>query len=78
MNLDMRGLDIGSTLSPICNNDIETVNHLFFTCDMASYGSLESYARWWDLDMSIFPLFLEWITCLSSLSMSVAVRKFFI
>ncbi|GJR88342.1 RNA-directed DNA polymerase, eukaryota, reverse transcriptase zinc-binding domain protein [Tanacetum coccineum] len=29
------GIDVDSLLCPICNEDVETVNHLFFSCDMA-------------------------------------------
>nr|GEU42904.1 retrotransposon protein, putative, Ty1-copia subclass [Tanacetum cinerariifolium] len=35
MNLDKKGIDVDSILCPICNDDVETVNHLFFSCDMA-------------------------------------------
>ena len=38
-NLDSRGSDIGSVLGsvlcPICSSDVETIYHLFFSCDMA-------------------------------------------
>ncbi|GJZ65651.1 RNA-directed DNA polymerase, eukaryota, reverse transcriptase zinc-binding domain protein [Tanacetum coccineum] len=36
VNLDRRGIDIPSILCPICQEDVETANHLFFTCEMAS------------------------------------------
>ncbi|GJX56557.1 RNA-directed DNA polymerase, eukaryota, reverse transcriptase zinc-binding domain protein [Tanacetum coccineum] len=35
MNLDKKGIDVDSILCPVCNDDVETVNHLFFSCDMA-------------------------------------------
>ncbi|GJU62417.1 RNA-directed DNA polymerase, eukaryota, reverse transcriptase zinc-binding domain protein [Tanacetum coccineum] len=36
VNLDRRGIDIPSILCPNCQEDVETVNHIFFTCEMAS------------------------------------------
>ncbi|GJV38519.1 RNA-directed DNA polymerase, eukaryota, reverse transcriptase zinc-binding domain protein [Tanacetum coccineum] len=35
VNLDRRDIDVGSILCPICLEDIETVNHIFFSCNMA-------------------------------------------
>ncbi|GKD56786.1 RNA-directed DNA polymerase, eukaryota, reverse transcriptase zinc-binding domain protein, partial [Tanacetum coccineum] len=35
VNLDRKGIDIGSILCPNCLEDIETVNHIFFNCGMA-------------------------------------------
>ena len=34
-NLDKRGIDIHSLLCPVCDLEIETVGHLFFSCQMA-------------------------------------------
>ena len=33
-NLDKRGIDINSLLFPVCDLEIETVGHLFFSCQM--------------------------------------------
>nr|GEW77578.1 RNA-directed DNA polymerase, eukaryota [Tanacetum cinerariifolium] len=35
MNLDKKGIDVDLILCPICNDNVETVNHLFFSYDMA-------------------------------------------
>ncbi|GJT66456.1 RNA-directed DNA polymerase, eukaryota [Tanacetum coccineum] len=32
-NLSSRGLDIQSILCPICNKQVETLNHIFFSCE---------------------------------------------
>ncbi|GJR98826.1 RNA-directed DNA polymerase, eukaryota, reverse transcriptase zinc-binding domain protein [Tanacetum coccineum] len=34
VNLDRRGIDVNSILCPICQMDIEMINHKFFSCDM--------------------------------------------
>ncbi|GKF12979.1 RNA-directed DNA polymerase, eukaryota, reverse transcriptase zinc-binding domain protein, partial [Tanacetum coccineum] len=39
VNLDRKGLDVGLILCPMCMDDVETVNHIFFSCNMAkTYG----------------------------------------
>ncbi|GKB81479.1 RNA-directed DNA polymerase, eukaryota, reverse transcriptase zinc-binding domain protein, partial [Tanacetum coccineum] len=35
VNLDRKGIELDSMLCPICHGDVETVNHIFFNCDMA-------------------------------------------
>ncbi|GKA04369.1 RNA-directed DNA polymerase, eukaryota, reverse transcriptase zinc-binding domain protein [Tanacetum coccineum] len=35
VNLDRKGIDVVSILCPICQEDVETANHIFFTCEMA-------------------------------------------
>ena len=51
-NLYSRGLDIGSVLCPICSSDVETVNHLFFSCDMA-FDIWSLVAGWWEIDVPV-------------------------
>ncbi|GKC76961.1 hypothetical protein Tco_1127735, partial [Tanacetum coccineum] len=40
--------------------DIETINHIFFSCDMA-LDLWAKLARWWDLDIPICTNIFEWI-----------------
>nr|GEX79669.1 SKP1-like protein 1B [Tanacetum cinerariifolium] len=35
VNLDRKGMDIGSILCPACQSNVETVNHIFFNSDLA-------------------------------------------
>lgn len=52
-NSDNKGIDIDSTLCPICSNHSEDVNHLFFGCDL----TLEIWQRirvWIDMNISYF------------------------
>ncbi|GJU37903.1 RNA-directed DNA polymerase, eukaryota, reverse transcriptase zinc-binding domain protein [Tanacetum coccineum] len=45
-NLDLRGIDVDSIRFPICDDDIETTQHLFVECIITS--SLWSMvATWW-------------------------------
>ncbi|GJU72449.1 RNA-directed DNA polymerase, eukaryota, reverse transcriptase zinc-binding domain protein [Tanacetum coccineum] len=50
VNLDRKGIDVDSTLCPICGDDVETVNQIFFSCEMAK-DLWASLARWWSLDI---------------------------
>ncbi|GJY95647.1 RNA-directed DNA polymerase, eukaryota, partial [Tanacetum coccineum] len=46
VNLDKKGIDVDSFLCPICSEDVETVNRLFFSCDMAK-DLWALLARWY-------------------------------
>nr|GEV32532.1 RNA-directed DNA polymerase, eukaryota, reverse transcriptase zinc-binding domain protein [Tanacetum cinerariifolium] len=73
VNLDRRGIDVDSILCPTCQEDVETINHIFFSCYMA----LELWAklaRWWDLDIPICANYFEWIEWLDSLQLLNKVK----
>nr|GEV88051.1 hypothetical protein [Tanacetum cinerariifolium] len=73
VNLDRRGIDVDSVLCPTCQVDVETINHIFFSCYMA----LELWAklaRWWDLDIPICANYFEWIEWLDSLQLLNEVK----
>ena len=53
-NLDRKGIELGSTLCLFCDANVETANHVFFTCGLASQV-LNVIGLW----MDISPLFLE-------------------
>ncbi|GKB73439.1 RNA-directed DNA polymerase, eukaryota, reverse transcriptase zinc-binding domain protein, partial [Tanacetum coccineum] len=55
VNLDRRDIDVGSILCPICLEDIETVNHIFFSCNMAK-DLWSMFAIWWDIDIPVYIL----------------------
>ncbi|GKC96748.1 RNA-directed DNA polymerase, eukaryota, reverse transcriptase zinc-binding domain protein [Tanacetum coccineum] len=73
VNLDRKGIDVGSVLCPICQDDVETVNHVLFSCDMAK-DLWALLARWWNLDIPVFDNILDWFEWLSSLHVSNLVR----
>ncbi|GJU20673.1 RNA-directed DNA polymerase, eukaryota, reverse transcriptase zinc-binding domain protein [Tanacetum coccineum] len=73
VNLDRKGIDVCSVLCPICQDDVETVNHVFLSCDMAK-DLWALMARWWNLDIPIFDNVVDWFEWLSSLHVSNMVR----
>ncbi|GJW37589.1 RNA-directed DNA polymerase, eukaryota, reverse transcriptase zinc-binding domain protein [Tanacetum coccineum] len=75
VNLDKKGIDVDSLLCPICHEDVETVNHLFFTCDLAK-DLWALLARWWELDIPFCTSISEWFEWLDSLSISHKARVF--
>ncbi|GJW96376.1 RNA-directed DNA polymerase, eukaryota, reverse transcriptase zinc-binding domain protein [Tanacetum coccineum] len=75
VNLDRRGIDVDSTLCPICQEDVETVNHIFFNCEMAK-DLWALMARWWELDIPLCANILEWFNWLDSLLLPKKARLF--
>ncbi|PWA81239.1 reverse transcriptase zinc-binding domain-containing protein [Artemisia annua] len=47
-NLDSRGIDLHSSRCPVCDGDIETAQHLFIDCPIAS-GLWRMVIKWWKL-----------------------------
>nr|GEW71567.1 retrotransposon protein, putative, Ty3-gypsy subclass [Tanacetum cinerariifolium] len=75
VNLDRRGIELGSLLFPSCLGVFETVNHSFFNCGMAKYlWSL--LAKWWELDISVCGNIAKWYDWLGSLHVPSKVRLF--
>ncbi|GKC33866.1 RNA-directed DNA polymerase, eukaryota, reverse transcriptase zinc-binding domain protein, partial [Tanacetum coccineum] len=59
VNLDRRGIDVGSILCPICQDDVESVYHLYFSCEMAK-DLWDLLAKWWELDIPVCANISEW------------------
>ncbi|GKE60098.1 RNA-directed DNA polymerase, eukaryota, reverse transcriptase zinc-binding domain protein, partial [Tanacetum coccineum] len=72
-NLDRRGVDVGSILCPNCSSDVETVNHIFFNCEMAK-DLWALMAKWWELDIPICANISDWYSWLNSIHVSNRVR----
>ncbi|GJY59580.1 RNA-directed DNA polymerase, eukaryota, reverse transcriptase zinc-binding domain protein [Tanacetum coccineum] len=55
-NLDVRGIDLDSTRCPMCDDNIETTQHLFVECKVA-VEIWKMVSMWWDI--SDFPKDLQ-------------------
>ncbi|GKC03638.1 RNA-directed DNA polymerase, eukaryota, reverse transcriptase zinc-binding domain protein [Tanacetum coccineum] len=75
VNLDRKGIDIDSTLCPICFEDVETINHIFFSCEMAK-DLWALLARWCELDILFCSDFLQWSSWLDSLHLPSKAKNF--
>ncbi|GJR32563.1 RNA-directed DNA polymerase, eukaryota, reverse transcriptase zinc-binding domain protein [Tanacetum coccineum] len=73
VNLDRKGLDVGSILCPICMDDVETVNHIFFSCNMAK-DIWSLFAKWWELDIPVCANISEWFEWVDALHISNKAR----
>ncbi|GJW41147.1 RNA-directed DNA polymerase, eukaryota, reverse transcriptase zinc-binding domain protein [Tanacetum coccineum] len=73
-NLDRKCIDVGSVLCPICQADVESANHIFFSCEMAKV-LWDLLARWWELDISVCANISEWYSWLDSLHASLKVEQ---
>ncbi|GJV16336.1 hypothetical protein Tco_1361659 [Tanacetum coccineum] len=65
-----KGIDAGLVLCPIFQDDVESVNHLFFNCDLAK-DLWDLLAKWWDLNIPVCANILEWYSWLDSLCASI-------
>nr|GEZ09502.1 RNA-directed DNA polymerase, eukaryota, reverse transcriptase zinc-binding domain protein [Tanacetum cinerariifolium] len=69
VNLDRKEIDVDSVLCPICCVDVETVNPVFFSCEMAK-DLWALMARRWELDIPICSNFMEWCSWIDSSHLS--------
>ncbi|XP_071705283.1 uncharacterized protein [Rutidosis leptorrhynchoides] len=49
--LDKRGMDLESLRCPVCDNGIETVEHILLECNFAK-DLWDRVARWWNMSIS--------------------------
>lgn len=73
-NLDRQSIEVHSVLCPLCDVDVETVNHLFFTCGVAS-DLWNLLGSWWDLDFPLYLSISEWITWIDFVRLSRNVKR---
>ncbi|GKA36926.1 RNA-directed DNA polymerase, eukaryota, reverse transcriptase zinc-binding domain protein, partial [Tanacetum coccineum] len=48
INLDHRGIDLDSVRCPMCDDDLETEDHVFVTCTIAA-GVWKQVLKWWKI-----------------------------
>ncbi|GKF33335.1 RNA-directed DNA polymerase, eukaryota, reverse transcriptase zinc-binding domain protein [Tanacetum coccineum] len=74
VNPDTKGIDIGSVLCLVCDCDVGTSNHLFFSCEMA-VDLWVLVAHWWELDIPVTSSVLEWVAWIDSARLPSKVRN---
>nr|GEV46646.1 RNA-directed DNA polymerase, eukaryota, reverse transcriptase zinc-binding domain protein [Tanacetum cinerariifolium] len=74
VNLDKRDIDVNSLVCPICLEDLETVNHTFFSCNMAK-DLWAKFASWWEIAIPVCANVMEWIEWLDDLNVTSKVRS---
>nr|GEY85199.1 RNA-directed DNA polymerase, eukaryota [Tanacetum cinerariifolium] len=65
-NISRRGILIDSIICPNCDDGVETVGHLFFSCSM-SRDIFNLIARWWKVSIQYFDCYDEWLEWIDSI-----------
>ncbi|GKB51195.1 RNA-directed DNA polymerase, eukaryota, reverse transcriptase zinc-binding domain protein, partial [Tanacetum coccineum] len=73
VNLDRRNIEVDSLLCPSCLEDVETINHTFFNCDLTK-DLWALLAKWWELDVPVCGNFSDWKNWLDSVGISSKAR----
>nr|GEW87013.1 RNA-directed DNA polymerase, eukaryota [Tanacetum cinerariifolium] len=70
LNLSKHGLEIDSILCPICNNNVESNDHVFFSCEVASssWRLLRIRCNISDLSTPSYTNWISWIDNMSGLN----------
>ncbi|XP_071729377.1 uncharacterized protein [Rutidosis leptorrhynchoides] len=53
IELDKRGVDLDSVRCPVCDNDLETVDHVFLHCSFAK-NLWSRVFRWWNINRPMY------------------------
>ncbi|GKC38445.1 RNA-directed DNA polymerase, eukaryota [Tanacetum coccineum] len=75
-NISRRGIDIQNISCPICDNAIESSEHLFFRCSLIRDIG-KKIMRWWNLDFEETNSYDEWKSWLVSRRMGSNLKNMF-
>ncbi|GJW89740.1 RNA-directed DNA polymerase, eukaryota, reverse transcriptase zinc-binding domain protein [Tanacetum coccineum] len=75
-NISRRGIDIQDMSCPICDNAIESTDHLFFRCGLVR-DIANKVLSWWNLDHANLNSYAEWKSWLVSIRMDSKLKKMF-
>ncbi|GKB25032.1 RNA-directed DNA polymerase, eukaryota, partial [Tanacetum coccineum] len=75
-NISRRGIDIQDMSCPICDNAIESTDHLFFRCGLVR-DIANKVLSWWNLDHANLNSYAEWKSWLDSIRMDSKLKKMF-
>ncbi|XP_071728520.1 uncharacterized protein [Rutidosis leptorrhynchoides] len=73
VELDKRGMDLHSVRCPLCDGDVESVDHTFISCNLAR-DLWVRVGKWWNLGSPSFNNLGELLKDVGSLSMSSSGR----
>ncbi|GJY65582.1 RNA-directed DNA polymerase, eukaryota [Tanacetum coccineum] len=73
-NISRRGIDIQDMSCPICDNAIESTDHLFFRCGLVR-DIANKVLSWWNLDHANLNSYAEWKSWLVSIRMDSKLKK---
>ncbi|XP_071694335.1 uncharacterized protein [Rutidosis leptorrhynchoides] len=73
-NLSARGIELPTVVCPVCNNGVESKDHLFFTCEVAS-DLWRKVRLWLDCDMHTFLPWDSFISWLEGISLPTSSKN---
>nr|GEZ26276.1 RNA-directed DNA polymerase, eukaryota, reverse transcriptase zinc-binding domain protein [Tanacetum cinerariifolium] len=75
-NISRRGIDIQDMSCPICDNAIESSEHLFFRCSLIRDIG-KKIVRWWNMEYEEMNFYDEWKTWIVSRRMGSKLKNMF-
>nr|GEV12882.1 RNA-directed DNA polymerase, eukaryota, reverse transcriptase zinc-binding domain protein [Tanacetum cinerariifolium] len=75
VNLERKGVVIGSSLCPLFHLDLKTANHLFFNYELAR-DLWSSLSMWWNVDIPICANISNWLDWLDDVRVPSKARSF--
>nr|GEX38387.1 RNA-directed DNA polymerase, eukaryota [Tanacetum cinerariifolium] len=76
MNLSRRCIDIQAISCPICDYGADSLEHLFFRCNMIR-NTGKQIVRWWNINYEEVSSYDEWKTWLTSCRMASKLKQVF-
>ncbi|GJZ04896.1 RNA-directed DNA polymerase, eukaryota, partial [Tanacetum coccineum] len=74
-NMSSRGLEIPSIVCPVCNVGAETVDHLFFSCSVAS-SIMAKILGWWGLLENGVSTYHSWVSWFEGLRLKKVAKDY--
>ncbi|GKE23088.1 RNA-directed DNA polymerase, eukaryota [Tanacetum coccineum] len=75
LNMSLRGMELSSISCPICNSNVESTEHLFFSCHVA-WDITRKIFTWWGLLDTLFPSYQDWLLWINSLKIRKVVKDY--
>ncbi|GJY40436.1 RNA-directed DNA polymerase, eukaryota, reverse transcriptase zinc-binding domain protein [Tanacetum coccineum] len=74
LNISKRGMDIELILCPICDKEVESTSHIFFTCHIAR-EIFRKILFWWDINVTEVSSYEEWLEWLLNIRLHSKHKK---
>ncbi|GKB50952.1 RNA-directed DNA polymerase, eukaryota, partial [Tanacetum coccineum] len=76
LNISKSGMDIESILCPLCEKNVESSSHIFFTCPI-SREIFRKVLLWWEIDLVMVSSYNEWLDWLLSIRLHSKHKELF-
>ncbi|GKC65626.1 RNA-directed DNA polymerase, eukaryota, partial [Tanacetum coccineum] len=76
LNMSRRGISIPSIMCPVCDEEVESVNHLFFRCKVC-YQIGRKVLKWWNMSDQEVNSYAEWSVWMASIRIGSKLKEIF-